>query len=111
MHRADLVLPCRDEAPALERLLPTAPPELRVIVVDNGSRDGTADVARRLGVVVVSESEPGYGAAIAAGLAAATSDIVTFADGDGSFDLADLLPMVAAVESGTADIATGRRRP
>ncbi|MFL6089370.1 MAG: glycosyltransferase [Aeromicrobium sp.] len=111
MHRADLVLPCRDEAPALEQLLPTAPAELRVIVVDNGSRDATAEVARRLGAFVVSESEPGYGAAIAAGLAAATSDIVAFADGDGSFDLADLLPMITAVESGAADIATGRRRP
>lgn len=111
MAPVDLILPCRDEAAALERLLPTVPSGLRAIVVDNGSTDGTADVARRHGVLVVSESEPGYGAAIAAGLAASTAELVAFADGDGSFDLNDLLPMIAAVSTGTADIATGRRRP
>lgn len=111
MAPVDLVLPCRDEAAALERLLPTVPPGLRAIVVDNGSTDGTAEVARRHGALVVAESEPGYGAAIAAGLAASTAEIVAFADGDGSFDLSDLLPMITAVSSGTADIATGRRRP
>ncbi len=111
MAPVDLVLPCRDEAPALEHLLPTVPPGLRVIVVDNGSTDGTADVARRNGALVVSEPEPGYGAAIAAGLAASTAEIVAFVDGDGSFDLTDLLPMITAVSDGTADIATGRRRP
>lgn len=111
MPDVDLVLPCRDEAPALEQLLTTVPPGLRLIVVDNGSSDGTAEVARRHGAIVVAESEPGYGAAIAAGVAASTADIVAFADGDGSFDLADLLPMIAVVASGSADIATGRRRP
>ena len=107
----DLVLPCRDEAPALELLLPTVPDGMRAIVVDNGSTDGTAAVARRHGALVVTESEPGYGAAIAAGLAGATADIVAFADGDGSFDLADLRPLIEAVRSGAADLATGRRRP
>lgn len=111
MTDVDLVLPCRDEAPALEQLLPSVPAGLRVIVVDNGSSDGTAAVARRHGAVVVTEPEPGYGAAVAAGLAAATADTVAFADGDGSFALADLRPLIDAVQSGAADLATGRRRP
>ena len=111
MTDVDLVLPCRDEAPALEQLLPSVPPGLRVIVVDNGSSDGTADVARRHGAIVVAEPEPGYGAAVATGLAASTADIVAFADGDGSFDLADLIPLIDAVKSGAVDLATGRRRP
>jgi glycosyltransferase involved in cell wall biosynthesis len=107
----DLVLPCRDEAPALAALLPEVPDGFRVIVVDNGSRDGTADAARRLGATVVVEDRPGYGAAVHAGLEAATADLVAFMDGDGSFDPGELLPLVEDVASGRADIAVGRRRP
>lgn len=111
MPHIDLVLPCLNEAPALERLLTAVPAGLRVIVVDNGSTDRTAEVARSHGATVVAESEPGYGAAIAAGLAASTSEIIAFADGDGSFDLADFAPMIESVRSGAADLAAGRRRP
>ena len=71
----DLVLPCRDEAAALLGLLPQVPGGLRVVVVDNGSPDGTAEVARRLGATVVDEPVPGYGAAVHAGLLAATGDL------------------------------------
>jgi glycosyltransferase involved in cell wall biosynthesis len=107
----DLILPCRDEAAALTALLPTVPPEFAVIVADNGSVDGTAEVARRLGARVVTESTPGYGAAVQAGLLAATSEYVAFMDGDDSFDPAELLPMLEDVRSGRADLAVGRRRP
>jgi glycosyltransferase involved in cell wall biosynthesis len=107
----DLVLPCRDEAAALTALLPTVPAEFAVIVVDNGSVDGTAEVARRLGATVVTESTPGYGAAVHAGLLAATRDYVAFMDGDDSFDPAELLPMLEDVRSARADLAVGRRRP
>ena len=107
----DLILPCRDEAAALTALLPAVPPEFAVIVADNGSVDGTADVARSLGARVVTESTPGYGAAVHAGLLAATSEYVAFMDGDDSFDPAELLPMLEDVRSGRADLAVGRRRP
>ncbi len=107
----DLVLPCRDEAAALRPLLPTVPAAFSVIVVDNGSRDGTADVARSLGARVVTEDVPGYGAAVHAGLEAATADLVAFMDGDGSFDPAALLTLVADVAEGRADLAVARRRP
>jgi glycosyltransferase involved in cell wall biosynthesis len=107
----DLILPCRDEAPALESLLPMVPSEFAVIVVDNGSTDETAGVARRLGATVVTEATPGYGAACHAGLLAATHDYVAFMDGDDSFDPAELLPMLEVVRSGRADLAVGRRRP
>jgi len=106
-----LVLPCRDEAAALADLLPLVPDGFAVVVADNGSRDGTGDVARRLGARVVEESRPGYGAAVHAGLLAATQELVAFMDGDGSFDPADLLPLVEDVRSGRADLAVGRRRP
>ena len=107
----DLVLPCRDEAAALPDLMSRVPDGFAVIVVDNGSSDGTARVARSLGATVVDEPLPGYGAAVHAGLLAATSDHVAFMDGDGSFDAADLPPLLDEVRSGRADIALGRRRP
>jgi glycosyltransferase involved in cell wall biosynthesis len=107
----DLVLPCRDEAAALPDLVAHLPEGLTVVVVDNGSRDGTADVARGLGATVVDEPMPGYGAAVHAGLLAATGEYVAFMDGDGSFDGRDLLPLLEEVRSGRADLAVGRRRP
>ena len=107
----DLILPCRDEALALPELLAKVPDEFAVIVVDNGSTDGTADVARGLGATVVVEDVPGYGAAVHAGVVAATRDYVAVMDGDGSFDPHELLPMLAEVASGDADMAVGRRRP
>ena len=107
----DLVLPCKDEGPALRALLPTIPDVLAVIVVDNGSSDDTAQVARELGARVVSESAPGYGAAVHAGVLAATADLLAVMDGDGSFDPLDVLPLLEEVRRGDADMATGRRRP
>lgn len=107
----DLVLPCRDEEAALRDLLPRVPAHLAVIVVDNGSRDRTAEVARSLGARIVTETTPGYGAAVHAGLEAATADHVAFMDGDGSFDPLDVLPLLDDVASGRADLAVGRRRP
>ncbi len=110
MSTCDLILPCRNEAAALIDLLPRVSDDFTVIVVDNGSNDNTAQVAARLGAQVVHESVPGYGAAIHAGLEAASHDYVAFMDGDGSFDPNALIPMVAQVRDG-ADMAIGRRRP
>lgn len=107
----DLVLPCRDEAPALAALLARVPAEFSVVVVDNGSRDGTAEVAAGLGARVVVEPTPGYGSAVHAGMLAATHDYVAVMDGDGSFDPADLRRLLADVREGRADMSVGRRRP
>ena len=107
----DLVLPCRDEAGALPALLAEVPPGFAVIVVDNGSTDGTAQVARACGARVVTEPRPGYGAAVQAGVEAATSEWVAVMDGDGSFDPAELPRLLSAVTSGRCDLALGRRRP
>jgi glycosyltransferase involved in cell wall biosynthesis len=109
--RCDVVVPCRDEAPALPALLGAMPAGFHVLVVDNGSRDGTADVARHLGATVVEETRLGYGAAVHAGLEAASADHVAVMDGDGSMDPADLVPLLDLVVSGRADLAAGRRRP
>jgi glycosyltransferase involved in cell wall biosynthesis len=68
-------------------------------------------VARSLGAQVVREDRPGYGAAVHAGVAAATADHVAVMDGDGSFEAGDLVRLVEEVRAGRADLATGRRRP
>ena len=109
--RCDLVLPCRDEGPALAALLPLIPLCFDTVVVDNGSTDDTAQVARELGARVVHEPTPGYGAAVHAGVLASRRDHIAVMDGDGSFDPRDLLPLLADVVSGRADLAVGRRRP
>ena len=109
----DVVLPCLNEAPALARLLARMPAGYRPIVADNGSTDGSAAVARRLGARVVEVPQPGYGAAVHAGIEAAdpVDGVVCVMDADGSFDPVDL-PLVAdPVRSGTARLAVGRRRP
>jgi glycosyltransferase involved in cell wall biosynthesis len=107
----DVVLPCLDEADSLPALLTRMPTGYRAIVADNGSTDGSAEVARRYGATVVPVPQRGFGAAAHAGLRAATAEVVCFMDADGSFDPAEL-PLVAdPVAAGTADLVLGRRRP
>lgn len=107
----DVVLPCLDEAEALPRVLERIPPGWRALVVDNGSTDGSAGIARALGARVVREERRGFGAACHAGLSAATADIVCFCDCDASLDPADLVPFVRRIVAGEADLVLGRRRP
>ncbi|MER6629578.1 glycosyltransferase family 2 protein [Streptomyces sp. NPDC000987] len=107
----DVVLPCLDEAAALPWVLRRIPPGWRALVVDNGSTDGSARVARGLGAHVVHEERRGFGAACHAGLMAATADIVCFCDCDASLDPAGLVPFVRRILAGEADLVLGRRRP
>ncbi|WP_225077411.1 glycosyltransferase family 2 protein [Streptomyces sp. CoT10] len=107
----DVVLPCLDEAEALPWVLDRVPSHWRAIVVDNGSTDGSADIARDLGAHVVHEPRRGFGAACHAGLAAATADVVCFCDCDASLDPALLSAVAGPVLDGSADLVLGRRRP
>jgi glycosyltransferase involved in cell wall biosynthesis len=107
----DVVLPVLDEVSALPIVLARIPREYDPIVVDNGSTDGSADVARRLGARVITETRRGFGSACIAGLRAATSDVVCFMDCDGSLDGADLPRVTAPLMAGAADLVLGARRP
>lgn len=107
----DVVLPCLNEAGALPWVLARIPAGWRALVVDNGSTDGSAELAAALGATVVRETRRGFGAACHAGLLAATADIVCFCDCDASLDPSLLVPFVREVRDGEADLVLGRRRP
>jgi glycosyltransferase involved in cell wall biosynthesis len=106
----DIVLPVLDEAAALPWVLGRMPPGFRPVVVDNGSSDGSAEIARRLGARVVHEPHRGFGAACHAGLRAAQSEVICFMDCDGSLDPAQLSRVAGPVERGAADLVLGARR-
>ncbi len=106
----DVVLPCLDEALALPWVLSRMPDRARAIVVDNGSSDGSAAIAREAGALVVDCAQRGYGAACAAGLDAATADVVAFCDCDGSIDPTDIPALADRLEHGV-DLVIARRRP
>ncbi|HEY1967763.1 MAG TPA: glycosyltransferase family 2 protein [Pseudonocardia sp.] len=133
MIAADVVLPCLNEQDALLGVLRRLPAGFRPIVVDNGSTDNTARVAAAAGALVVTEPRRGYGAAVHAGLLAASAEYVCVLDADGSMPpevLPAMLEAVAAASIGarsadaplgadarSADaplgvqLAVGRRRP
>ncbi|MEW2135640.1 glycosyltransferase family 2 protein [Streptomyces sp. NPDC005409] len=107
----DVVLPCLNEAEALPWVLARIPDGWRAVVVDNGSTDGSAEIARGLGARVVHEQRRGFGAACHAGLTTAEAEIVCFCDCDASLDPGLLAGFARMVEDGAADLVLGRRRP
>jgi glycosyltransferase involved in cell wall biosynthesis len=108
-----VVLPCLNEAAALPWVLSRLPAGYVGLVADNGSSDGSAQVAAALGATVVLASPRGFGAAAHAGLLASdpADDVVCFLDADGSFDPAQLPRVADPVRAGAADLMLGRRQP
>jgi glycosyltransferase involved in cell wall biosynthesis len=107
----DVVLPCLDEAAALPGVLAALPAGFRALVVDNGSSDGSPEVAIALGARVIREPRKGYGAAVHTGIEHATTDLVAVLDADGSLDPGMLPRLADLVRTGAADMAVGRRVP
>jgi dTDP-L-rhamnose 4-epimerase len=107
----DVILPCLNEEAALGWVLGRMPAGYRPLVVDNGSTDRSAEVARDLGAHVVHEPRRGFGAACHTGLLASSADVVCFMDADASLDPRQLPAVVAPVTGGHADLVLGARRP
>ena len=113
------VLPCLNEAATLEKCILRAQAALEeirekfglsgeVIVADNGSTDGSQDIAERAGARVVNVPERGYGAALLAGFGAAKSQYLVMGDSDCSYDFVEAVPMIEELLNG-ADLCMGNR--
>jgi glycosyltransferase involved in cell wall biosynthesis len=106
-----VVIPALNEADAIGRVVADIPAWVdRIVVADNGSKDGTGDVARKAGAVVVRENEPGYGAACLAGIRElGPIDVVVFLDGDYSDHPEDMADLVDPILAGSHDFVIGSR--
>lgn len=107
----EVILPVLNERTALPWVLSRIPPGFSPIVVDNGSTDGSGELARSLGARVVHEPRRGFGAACWAGLMRSGAEIVCFMDCDGSLDPSDLPRLAEEVSEGNADLVLGARVP
>jgi glycosyltransferase involved in cell wall biosynthesis len=109
--RVVVVIPAADEEEAIGLVLAEIPTFVSdVVVVDNGSRDRTAEVARAAGARVIGEPRRGYGQACLAGVAAAPeADVYVFLDGDHSDYPAQLPQLLAPIVRGEADLVVGSR--
>lgn len=109
-------MPALNEEKSLPGVLSGMPDYVeRVVVADNGSTDGTADVARAHGAEVVFEAERGYGAACLAGMRLLSAqgeppEVLVFIDADGSDDPNEIADVVAPIQKGEADMVLGVRR-
>jgi len=118
-----VVIPCRDEAGVIGETLHALRPFFgealgrvaQIVVVDNGSSDGTAEAAQAAGMrglVVVDQSAlPGKGATVRAGVAATTGDVVVVTDADGDYLRNDAAPYLDALERGADIVLASRSHP
>lgn len=111
-----VILPCLNEVDSVGRCVKEAIDAMsaarlpgEVLVVDNGSDDGSPDTAREAGARVVTEAVPGYGSALRAGFAAACGEVVVMADADFTYDLTRIPDLVAPILADQADLVLGSR--
>lgn len=114
--KISVIIPCRDEEAALYSMLSKVPSYIdEVIVVDNDSKDNTADVAQRFNAIVVSEKRKmngvGYGYAHQSGMKRATGDIIIALDGDDTYPIEKIKDIVTYMEKSGADFVSCSRFP
>ena len=114
-RRVSVLIPCLDEAETIVECVTSARDVLEqnglegeVIVVDNGSTDGSGDLARGAGARVVEEPRRGYGSAYLAGLAAARGDYIVMVDADLTYDFGEIPRFVQELDGG-AQMVVGNR--
>lgn len=110
-----IVMPCLDEAETVgvcvakaRRFLEEHEIAGEVVVADNGSTDGSREIARQAGARLITVEERGYGAALSAGFRAARGRFVIMGDSDDSYDFSALMPFVEELRRGN-DLVMGNR--
>lgn len=107
-----VIIPVLNEAEALPKVLAGIPSWVNhVVVADNGSIDGSGDIARRAGAIVVVEPRRGYGSACLKAIAALPpeTETIVFMDGDASDDAGAMAELVGPIARGEADLVLGSR--
>lgn len=106
-----VIIPALNEEESIGQVLAGIPADVvdEILVVDSGSSDGTVAVAQAEGARVVHEPRRGYGRACAAGVRAASGDIVLFLDADGADDPSQIPDLLASMLGGRADMVLGSR--
>jgi glycosyltransferase involved in cell wall biosynthesis len=116
-YSLSLIIPCKNEAKALETVLSKVPGEIdEIIVVDNNSTDQTKKVAQKFGAKIFSEAKNdrsgiGYGYAIQKGLSQAHGDIIICMDGDGSYPISEVSGIVRQLLQRKLDFISCNRLP
>lgn len=117
MKTISIIIPALNERDGIEKTIQAIPKEelermnyaVQILVVDNGSHDGTGELARRAGAEVVSEPRQGYGNAFKAGFACARGDIIATVDADATYPIGNIPKMVRIFEEGKLDFLTTNR--
>jgi len=112
-----IVIPALNESEGIERTIQTIPLSMlksmgynvQILIVDNGSTDNTADIARRAGAEVLYEPKRGYGHAYKAGFAGASGDIIVTSDADATYPLEDIPRLVKMIDEQKIDFITTNR--
>ncbi len=112
-----VVIPARNEKDGIVKTIRAIPRdelermgyEVEVLIVDNGSNDGTGELARRAGAEVVFEPKPGYGSAYKTGFAQAKGDIIATADADATYPVEDIPRLLEILEKENLDFLTTNR--
>jgi len=117
MRDLSIILPCLNEAETLGNCILKAQKSIEalkldgeIIVADNGSTDGSLEIAKNLGALVVHVKEKGYGNALRGGIEAATGKWIIMADADDSYDFGQITPFVKKLQDGY-DLVMGCRLP
>ena len=114
--KLSVAIPCLNEAQTIEKavglardLLAAVGGDGEIVVGDNGSTDGSRELAERAGARVVPASRRGYGFALLAAIRASRGDVIVMGDADATYDFREAAPLVEAVASGSCDLAMGSR--